>query len=178
MKYSYKKGKRKLLGGVLDSSVVYILIGVLLAFGINHGLALALSTDIPIVAVESGSMEPTFYRGDILVLYGATAEDLDVGDIIVFSPSDEATPVVHRIVDINSDGTFQTKGDANSGQLPFEKSIKYEQVHGEVVMIVPYLGWVKLAMTDFIFPNILWIVTAGLIMGVVFFGGERIRKSF
>jgi signal peptidase len=172
-----KSGKGGIKGKFFDSSLVYILIGVILAFGINHGLALALSTDIPIVAVESGSMEPTFYRGDILVLHGAPAEDLDVGDIIVFSPASDSTPVVHRIVDVNSDGTFQTKGDANSGQLPFEKSIDYGQVHGEVVLIIPYLGWVKLAMTDYILPNILWLITGGLLIGVVFFGGERIRKS-
>jgi signal peptidase I len=172
-----KSSKVGIRGKAFDNSLVYILIGVILAFGINHGLALALSTDIPIVAVESGSMEPTFYRGDILVLYGAQAQDLDVGDIIVFSPSGGTTPVVHRIVELNNDGTFQTKGDANSGQLPFEKSIDYSQVHGEVMFIVPYLGWVKLAMTDFILPNLLWLIGAGVLVGFVFFGGERIRKS-
>ena len=67
------------------------------------------------------------------------------------------TPIVHRIIEINSDGTFQTKGDANNGQLSFEKSIHPEQIHGKEIAIVPYLGWVKIAMNEYIMPNLLWI---------------------
>ena len=142
------------------STVMYIVFGVLLAFGINHTLAFALTTDMPVVAVESNSMVPTFSRGDILVLQGVPAEQLSVGDIIVFTPLPGQTPIVHRIVKINPDGTFQTKGDANTGQLPFEKSIHPEQIHGKEVAIVPFLGWVKIGMNEFIMPNILWLALA------------------
>ena len=51
-------------------TIFYVIIGILLAFGINQGLALALSTEIPVVAVESNSMVPTFYQGDILIIQG------------------------------------------------------------------------------------------------------------
>jgi signal peptidase I len=102
-------------------------------------------------------MTPTFNRGDILVLQGIPAEQLKIGDVIVFSPVTRQTPIVHRIIEINHDGTFQTKGDANSGQLPFEKSIQPEQIHGKEIAIIPYLGWVKIGMNEFIMPNILWV---------------------
>jgi len=69
-----------------NSSIFYVIVGVILAFGVNQGLAFALSTDMPIVAVESNSMIPTFYKGDILVLQGVPADQIMVGDIIVFSP--------------------------------------------------------------------------------------------
>ena len=142
------------------STGLYILTGILLAFGINSGLGLALSTDLPIVAVESNSMMPTFIKGDILILQGTGS--YDIGDIIVFSPGENRIPVVHRIVAINTDGSYQTKGDANNSQLPFEKQIEENQVHGKVILIVPYLGWVKIGITEFVLPNILWV--AGLVI--------------
>ena len=144
------------------STLLYIVLGIVLAFGINNGLALALFTDLPIVAVESNSMVPTFRQGDILVLQGQPS--YQVGDIIVFSHGTGETPVVHRIIQINSDGTYQTKGDANASQLPFERSIRQEHVHGKVMLIVPYLGWIKIGMTEFILPNLIFI--AGLIVAL------------
>jgi signal peptidase len=163
----------------LDSSVFYIILGVVLALGINWGLALALNTDMPVVAVESNSMVPTFSAGDILILQGASAQHLKIGDIIVFSPGQDQTPVVHRIIAINPDGTFQTKGDNNNGQLAFEKRIEPSQIHGIAILIIPYLGWLKIGMTQFILPNALWIAAGiGLIafiyVGVKFYRGKRI----
>ena len=139
------------------STIAYIILGIVLALGINQGLAFALSTDMPVVAVESNSMIPTFYKGDMLILQGIPTEQLEIGDIIVFSPPGR-TPIVHRIIEINPDGTFQTKGDANTNQLVFETSIRPEQIHGKEIMIIPYLGWVKIGLVEFIVPNIIWIV--------------------
>ena len=144
------------------STVMYIVLGIILAFGINQALAMALSTDMPVVAVESNSMVPTFSRGDILVLQGVPSEQLAVGDVIVFSPGPWQTPIVHRIVEINSDGTFQTKGDANSGQLSFEKQIHPDQIHGRQIAMVPMLGWVKIGMNELIMPNLFWIALAAI----------------
>lgn len=139
----------------------YIILGILLAFGANQGLAFALSTDMPMVAVESSSMVPTFNRGDILILNGVPAEELEIGDVIVFSPEGRQMPVVHRLIAKNPDGTFQTKGDANSGQLPFEKSIESSQIHGRSIAAIPYLGWVKIGATTLLFEN-----PAMLLMGI------------
>jgi signal peptidase len=139
----------------------YVVLGILLAFVANQGLAFALSTDMPMVAVESNSMVPTFNRGDILILQGVPMEELEIGDVIVFSPEGRATPVVHRVIAKNPDGTFQTRGDANSGQLPFEKSIEPSQIHGRSIAAVPYLGWVKIGATTFLFKN-----PAMLLMGI------------
>ena len=163
----------------LGNSVFYIILGVVLAVGINWGLALALGTDMPVVAVESNSMVPAFSQGDILVLQGVPASSLRVGEIIVFSPSPGQTPVVHRIITINPDGTFQTKGDNNNGELPFERSIQASQIHGKAVLIIPYLGWLKIGMMQYALPNLLWIVMGGGILAFIYVGvklyrGERI----
>ena len=159
----------------VNSSVFYVIIGVILAFAVNQGMAFALSTDMPIVAVESNSMVPTFYKGDILILQGVSAEDLGVGDVIVFSPPNQEIPVVHRIIDINPDGTFQTQGDANSDQIWYEKSIKYSQVHGKEILIIPLLGWIKIMTLEYVFPNLIWIVIGVTMISLVYLGGRNLR---
>lgn len=150
------------------STVLYVVFGIILALAINQGMAFALGTSMPVVAVESNSMVPTFSKGDMLVLQGAQKEDLGVDDIIVFVPEEKNVPIVHRIVEINSDGTFQTKGDANPQQLPFEKEIDYSEIMGRHILTIPLLGWVKIGVTDFILPNLLWIIAGGVILYVLF----------
>ena len=155
-----------------NSSIFYIIVGIILAVGVNQGLVLGLSTDMPIVAVESNSMVPTFYRGDILILQGVESESLGVGDIIVFSPPSQEIPVVHRIIEINPDGTFQTQGDANSGQIWYEKSIKESQIHGKEIMIIPLLGWIKIMTMEYLLPNMLWMALGMVIIGMAYFGNR------
>ena len=144
----------------IKETIAYTILGIVIAFLINQTMAYALATDMPIVAVESNSMVPTFYRGDILIIQGVRnpadyAKFLKVGDIIVFSPEGHEVPVVHRIVKINPDGTYQTMGDANNNrQLPFEKRIRPEQIHGKMILRIPYLGWVKIGFTEYVLPNI------------------------
>lgn len=160
--------KMKLKFNDTTETIFYIFLGVFLAFGINVVLGQALSTDMPVVAVESNSMKPTFHQGDILVIHGVRNPDdyvnfLNKDDIIVFSVDGREVPIVHRIKEINPDGSYQTQGDATNGQHPFEKHIKSEQIHGKVVMIIPYLGWVKIGMTEYILPfivkNIVLVIT-------------------
>jgi len=144
-------------------TIFYIAVGIFLALGINQGLALALSTDMPVVAVESNSMVPLFSKGDILIIHGVGDPNLywdflEVGDVIVFSPEGKTIPIVHRLITKNADGTFQTMGDANNGrQLPFEKSIEPSRIHGKMLFIIPFLGWIKIGATEFIIPNIGWV---------------------
>lgn len=150
-------------------TLIYIFLGVFLAFGINIVLGQALSTDMPVVAVESNSMIPTFYQGDILIIQGVSdpqnyAGFLKIGDIIVFSAEGRDVPIVHRIKEINADGSFQTQGDANTAQHPFEKQVFPSQIHGKVIAVVPYLGWVKIGVTEYLVPflvkNILFVAIA------------------
>ena len=156
--------------GDTKETVLYMVIGVLMAWGINQGMAVALTTDMPVVAVESNSMVPVFYKGDILVLKGAAPGELEVGDVIVYSVKSRQVPVVHRIVKINPDGSYQTKGDANSGQLDFEYYIPPENIHGKVVVIVPYLGWVKIGMMQYVLPNIIFVLAAFAVIAAIYYG--------
>ncbi len=157
------------MGNSQKWTILYIIVGIALALGINNGMAYAMATDLPIVAVESNSMVPTFYQGDILIIQGVPTDQLQIGDIIVFSIQNQATPIVHRIIKIHDDGTFQTKGDnkeTNKQSAPFEQNIQPSQIHGKKVLIIPYLGWVKIAVVDYVLPNMLWFI--GIIVGIAF----------
>ncbi|MEE9405812.1 MAG: signal peptidase I [Candidatus Aenigmarchaeota archaeon] len=162
------------------STIIYIAAGIFLAVIINQAMGLGLTTDMPVVAVESNSMIPTFYKGDLLVLQGVPPEQLAEGDIIVFIPEGSNRAIVHRIIAINGDGTFQTKGDANANQLPFEKRISTGQIHGKKVAIIPYLGWVKIGVMEIFLPNIGWIALGGIILyaGYVYGWKKRPRKGY
>lgn len=150
------------------TTLLYIIVGIILAFLINQCLVFALGTNMPIVAVESNSMVPTFQRGDILILQGVSAGEIKIGDIIVFSPEDVNTPIVHRVIKINPDNTFQTKGDANDAQLPFEKKITPKQIHGKSILIIPYLGWIKIAIVEYLIPNIIFVILAIITLYISF----------
>jgi signal peptidase I len=67
--------------------------------------------------VRSGSMSPTIPLGALVIATRAPADELGVGDVIVFHRPDRPTTiVVHRIYAVEQTPTgraFLTKGDAN-----------------------------------------------------------------
>ena len=160
--------------GEMKETVIYMALGVMLAWFLNQGMAMALTTDMPVVAVESNSMVPVFYKGDILVLAGAGPDDLKVGDVVVYSVEGRDIPIVHRIIKMNPDGSFQTKGDANNGQLNFEYYVDPQSVHGRVAAVVPYLGWVKIGTMQYLLPNISYVLAAVLLFALVYYGRRLI----
>ena len=60
-----------------------------------RGIMLVSNTESPMVVVLSGSMEPSMYRGDILVLM--KKPDIEIGDVVVYQIENEKIPIVHRI---------------------------------------------------------------------------------
>lgn len=87
--------------------------------------------------VLSGSMEPTFYPGDIILIKHVAPEEIKVGDIITIN-STERPIYTHRVINITwSDGCpiFQTKGDANED--PDNIKATYDEVLGKVILIYP-----------------------------------------
>lgn len=66
------------------SWIVYLVFAFAFAWMIYTGLGLLLGTASPMVIVVSGSMEPNLYRGDVVVLTGATVNTLNA-PVIDFS---------------------------------------------------------------------------------------------
>ena len=85
------------------------------------------------VYVLSGSMEPAFSAGDLLLVrQGGSYEP---GDIVTFESEGEL--VTHRIVRQSPDG-FTTQGDANN--TADDGTITEAQIIGKVCVAVPFLG--------------------------------------
>ncbi len=121
-----------------------VVVGTLGGYGI---FMLSMGTSSPLVVVTSESMEPTLYRGDLLILQARAPEDIHLGDIIVYLDTTWHSdgPIVHRVIEIQEDnGTyyFITKGDNNSMQDPYERTP--DEIVGVVVMTIPWLGNVSL----------------------------------
>ncbi len=91
--------------------------------------------------INSWSIANGFDVGDMPIVKGR--DKYKVGDVIVYSVEGINAPIIHRIIKINDDGTYQTKGDNNSGQLNYEFSVKPEQVKGKVIFIIPKIGYFK-----------------------------------
>ncbi|HLC80213.1 MAG TPA: signal peptidase I [Candidatus Nanoarchaeia archaeon] len=100
-----------------------------------------------------------FNRGDVLFLRGKAAEDIQVGEVIVFQSS-KPQPIIHRVVkkwQENGKYYFQTKGDNNPDSLNLkngnidETKISQEYVIGKAWLRLPYLGWVKIGFAWVLF---------------------------
>lgn len=84
--------------------------------------------------VLSGSMEPTFSKGALLVV--KKSDNVKKGDIVVYQSGSEL--IVHRVIAIDGD-EVQTQGDANNVADPvFEKN----EIKGVVLFWIPGLGTV------------------------------------
>lgn len=116
-----------------------------LAFVIYASLGYALSTDVPLTAVVSDSMEPNLYKGDMLLVYGT--QEVGVGDVIIYQNPLTNLPVVHRVIEMEN-GEFITKGDNNPADDVTlgitDGPVSMGQVHGKSVLRIPLLGWVKI----------------------------------
>lgn len=67
------------------------------AFMMWKGLSVAADSPSPIVVVLSGSMEPAFQRGDILLLWNRSPE-IQIGEVVVYNVKGKDIPIVHRVV--------------------------------------------------------------------------------
>ncbi|MFH1256899.1 MAG: hypothetical protein V1494_06445 [Candidatus Diapherotrites archaeon] len=75
------------------SWAVYLVSAFVFAFAIYSILGFILGTGSPMVIVVSGSMEPTMYRGDVIVLQGVAPEQINAPEIDTGLPSLEKVPL-------------------------------------------------------------------------------------
>ncbi len=92
-----------------------------------------------LVGIETGSMTPNLNIGDAVLLSKTIDVDkLKVDDIIAYKNKDNVL-VIHRIIKINHDHTFITKGDYNN--VADREYVKKEQIKGKVIFKIPYIAY-------------------------------------
>lgn len=109
--------------------------------------------------VVSGSMEPAFYRGDIVAVQKAdllgiqefNPKDVQVGDIVVYNAKWFNQPVIHRIIDskeINGTTVYEIKGDNNNRSDPYYVTADQIQARvlkwGDNPVVIPKVGYLSL----------------------------------
>jgi len=166
-----------------------ILLTVVLLLAIVFGFAFVSrtisGTNLPIAAVQSGSMEPTIPTGSLLFIQKASGADIAAGTpprgdvVIYFFPDEKITdyflftvydplPWSHRAIQkIESNGTyyFLTKGDANMfpDQNPNMPAtwVPEDRIIGKVTFYIPYLGY------PFLWFKNIWVITAVILILIV-----------
>lgn len=76
---------------VLDRELYFIVLALILAFGILQTTGTVLSTEKPVVSVVSCSMYPEYDRGDVLIVGGVDFDSINEGQIIVYKVPMEAS---------------------------------------------------------------------------------------
>lgn len=132
------------------SYIAIIIIGIVLAQHLN--------------VVVSGSMEPVFYRGDVVVIEKTNflgfneinTSDIKVGEVVIYDATWFPEPVIHRVIakGTTPDGKlfYTTKGDNNQVQDPAPvypeqieaKVISFGQPPGHTLFVIPKIGYVTL----------------------------------
>ncbi|RDA94079.1 hypothetical protein CP533_5310 [Ophiocordyceps camponoti-saundersi (nom. inval.)] len=127
------------------------------AFMMWKGLSVATDSPSPIVVVLSGSMEPAFQRGDLLLLWNRNLlKETDVGEVVVYNVKDKDIPIVHRVVRKFGRGEkakLLTKGDNNIADdtdlyARGQDYLERKDIIGSVVGYVPFVGYVTIMLSE------------------------------
>ena len=97
---------------------------------------------VGLYTIISPSMEPKIKQFDIVLVI--KSKRLKVGDVITYYSKEsfyKNTPITHRIVSINEDGSYIVKGDANENND--NENIYSENIIGKVVLRIPGAGKIQ-----------------------------------
>src|SRR5215208_7669781 len=110
------------------------------------------------VVVNGNSMEPSFQRGDLVIVQAASI--YNVGDIVIYRNAELNAFVIHRIITIEQDH-YVFKGDNNSWIDTYRAT--HDELIGKLWIHVPKLGkameWLRLPIH--------MGVTTGLLGGIL-----------
>ena len=129
------KARRKVILRRIGLALLGLLLGVnvyVLNARSVGGNRLPMPLGFGAAVVQSGSMEPTYCKGDLLFI--KPAAQYAVGEIVVYQSG--GSLVVHRILSLDG-STVITQGDANNApDAPFDVSC----IKGRVVGRIPAIG--------------------------------------
>lgn len=94
--------------------------------------------------ILSGSMEPTYHVGSLILVKPTDPQKIRVGDPITFVMNEDLLVATHRVIGIDAeedDGMlrFATQGDAN--ETPDAMLVHQSNIIGVPILNVPKLGY-------------------------------------
>lgn len=124
------------------------------------------------VTIQSNSMSPAINVGSLCFIH--SQDDYRLNDVITFNI--EGTYVTHRIACDNGDGTYVTKGDANSSVDSF--ILPKENIKGKVALSLPWLGYVVAMLSTLVGKIAMLVVMLVLcVISIVFGRSPKKEKS-
>ena len=138
----------------------------LLAFG-----TMAVMAVLPMIipgytsaSITSGSMMPTLRIGDVVIAVDHSDAEIAAGTIVVYEDPRNHDLITHRVVSVNPDGSYVTKGDIGA---PDPEPIPTANIKGKAQWIVPFVGlprvwaaqrqWTPLILTMAATATALWL---------------------
>lgn len=169
----------------LRAPALMVLIFFAAFMGVVYTIRTVSGTNLPVAAVQSGSMEPNIPTGSLIFVQTVDPEEIvagepPIGDTVIYVQngtkvvdyflfaSYEPLPISHRVINktqINGVYYFLTKGDANSypDQYPWDPQswVPEDRIIGKVTFAIPYLGY------PFLWFKNLWLISIALIIILV-----------
>ena len=144
MKYDVDKISNKIKNKKMAKKAVkyIVLVTLIILFIINLILSFDENTHIfgiYMFNIVSESMEPTFYKDDLVIVKRCKMQELKKGDIITFKQDDRT--ISHRMIAItqeNGEFKFITKGDNND--ILDKETVEMKDVYGKVLFSVKKIG--------------------------------------
>ena len=137
--------------GTLRASWAWIAVLAAARMYLSLTLTFAAVATVPVLfgwqatVVQSGSMLPHIRPGDVVVTMPLSNNTpVPIGRVVSFRTSSQANADgvaatrLHRIVDVNIDGTFVTQGDAN--HIADSDPLTRPQIIGQARLLVPVVG--------------------------------------
>ena len=129
-------------------TAIMIILMIVIVFGFWYGSQLVLNTQYPALAVVSTSMLPTLNVGDVIIVQGLPATQINAhyttGDIVVFrNPNNPDERIVHRAVKIENTSNgylITTVGDNVGGEKDQFSPWPASLLVGKVIARIPYVG--------------------------------------
>lgn len=139
-----QKEKRRKIFKII--SFPFVIIILLLVFYAGYMKYIKKENDINILGfrqymVDTGSMEPQYSVGDLIIIKETQKEKIQVGDVINYTSENGIDTITHRVVEIlEKDGEiyYKTKGDNNNEED--SDLVNFNQVQGVLVFKISKLG--------------------------------------
>jgi len=139
-----QKEKRHKIQRIISIPIIIVILTLI--FYIGYLKFIKKENDISILGfrqymVVTGSMEPKYNVGDMIIIRETPEEEIKIGDIINYISENGTDTITHRVVDIiEKDGQtyYKTKGDNNNSED--SELVNYSQVKGTLVFKISKVG--------------------------------------
>ncbi|GAA1480102.1 hypothetical protein GCM10009624_05420 [Gordonia sinesedis] len=161
---------------ILSWVLLLILVGVLCV-----AVVIPRITGAQTFTIATGSMQPKYPPGTLIVVRDADPADIGVGSVITYQlESGRSTVVTHRVVATSFDASgrklLTTQGDHNN--TVDEKPVQPQQIRGELWYSMPYLGYLNKWLSGGQRTLLFWGVFGALLVYAIYmFAGSFVDRS-